>query len=118
MILNFKKTNINNDIKMEINNNEKNDIKHNIAASVSFFGNTTAISNLNVDEIANSCVMAMKIAKTPKSEGEKNRVNIGNNNNGINCEKPTPVVNTNISFIYFELTNSLYIYIKKRIIDY
>ncbi len=106
MIINFNKTNKNNDIKIDINNNVKNDIKHNIAASVSFFGNTTAISNLNVEEIANSCVIAIKIAKTPNSVGEKNRVNMGNNNNGINCEKPTPVVNTNISFIYFELTNS------------
>ena len=64
------------------------------------------MDNLNVDEIANICIIAINTAKTPKSDGVKNRVNNGNNNNGINCEKLTPDVNTKISFKYFELTNS------------
>ena len=59
---------------------KKNAIMHIIAASVSFFGKITDISNLNVVEIANNWTIAIKIAKTPKSVGEKNLVNIGNSN--------------------------------------
>ncbi len=70
-------------MKNEIINKERNALKHKIAASVSFLGNITAISNLNVLDIAISCIRAKKIAKTPKSLGVKKRVNIGNNNKGI-----------------------------------
>ena len=37
----------------------------------------------------------MTKAKKPKSSGEKNLVNIGNRNNGINCETPMPEVKVN-----------------------
>ena len=67
----------------ENNSKNKNDIKHNKAASESFLGSTTAISKRKVIVMANNCMIAIKRAKKPKSTGLKNLVNIGNNNKGI-----------------------------------
>ena len=72
--------------------------KETLVASFLFFGKTIVISNLNVNNIANSCTNLIKISHLPNSSGENNLVKTNKKLKEIKDANPIPADNV-ITFL-------------------
>ena len=77
---------------------EKRESKETLVASSLSFGKTIVISNLNVNNIANSCTILIKISHLPNSSGENSLVRTNKKLKEIKDANPIPADNV-ITFL-------------------